>query len=220
MSHKKKMAVSFLRRGFIVGALALGALPAQAATVSYLLEDSNHYMSGIPYVRVTVSDTGAPGAINFTVTPLAALDPMRSSEESFGIHQFGFHGRSLALENIAGMPTEWEMQPGYELDKFGAFMNVLHDRNHNYTQNPLAFSIVGIEDDSIADYAPCTDTSNRACFAAKVHGVIVKDRPDLDYAYVGGGTSVGGSMSVPLPAAVWLLGSGLLGLISIARKKK
>ena len=214
MGRNKKTAISFLRGGFMAGAWVLGALPAQAATVSYLLEDSNHFTSGAPYVRVTVGDTGAPGAINFTVTPLAALDPFRSGEEQYGIHQFGFHGRALALANIAGVPASWEMQPGYALDKFGAFMNVLHDRTHDFTQNPLVFSIVGIDGDTIADYAPCADKQSSACFAAKVHSVIVPGRPDLDYAYVGGGSAV------PLPAAVWLFGSGLLGLIGVARRNR
>ena len=198
----------------MAGALALSTLPASAATVSYLLEDSNHYASGVPYVRVTVSDTGAPGAINFTVTPLAALDPFRSDGDQYGIHQFGFHGPALALANIAGVPASWEMQPGYELDKFGTFANILHDRTHDFTQNPLAFSIIGIDGDTIADYAPCADELNGVCFAAKVHDVIVLGRPDLDYAYVGGGSAV------PLPAAVWLFGSGLLGLIGVARRKR
>lgn len=41
---------------------------------------------------------------------------------------------------------------------------------------------------------------------------------DLDYVYIHTGTYL--VSSVPVPAAVWLFGSGLLGLVGVARRKK
>ena len=43
---------------------------------------------------------------------------------------------------------------------------------------------------------------------------------DLDWVWEGSDTPRVGVSAIPIPAAVWLFGSGLLGLIGIARKKR
>jgi hypothetical protein len=79
----------------------------------------------------------------------------------------------------------------------------------------LQFSLLGL---ALSDLVPVELSSGNAAqgnvaFAAHVTDFITSDS---------GVTSgfFGGSTVVPVPAAVWLFGSGLLGLIGIARRKK
>src|SRR5437868_2782766 len=80
-----------VRRLAALAAAALGVFSlngAYAASVSYILDQSNALPDGNDYLRVTIED-GLNGAIDFTVEVLSALSNLASG--NFGMQSFGFN---------------------------------------------------------------------------------------------------------------------------------
>lgn len=174
---------------------------AGAASVSYYLDQSNTegtWPDGVPYVRVDVFDSLAyAGDIEFLVTPLASLTV--SAGTNFGIQAFGFNSNfTLTGANIID-PTGWSAGSG-NLDGFGSY-EVREAGNGSNRQNPLAFRITGITGDTPLDYAVAGSGGAQGTyyFATHVAGMTVGP----------GSAYFGGNAVVPVPAAVWLLGSAL-----------
>ena len=188
--------------------IALAMAPgARAASVSYFLDQSNALPDGNDYLKVTIDDEGSAGAINFTVDVLSALTP----GSNFGIQKFSFNGSHLSASNIVftGASADgWQVANNNgAMSEFGKFSNVLAATG-NHRTDPLTFSIVGIEGDDINDYV-----QDNPFFAAHVADFVADG---ITSAYFGGGIST----PVPLPPAAWLFGSGLPGLIGVARRKR
>ena len=75
--------------------LALAGLQANAATISYYLDQSNALPDGINYAQVTISD-GVEGNIDFTVDVLTSAFTVTGS--NFGMQNFSFnHDDSLTV---------------------------------------------------------------------------------------------------------------------------
>lgn len=195
--------------------LSLAALPVQAASVTYFMNQSNVGPSlpdGTDYLKVTIDDEGVAGDINFKVETLATLSSLAANK--FGIDQFGFN-TSIALTdaNITGEPANWSLLGAGNMDGFGGFSFREDTNGANNRVDPLMFSITGIVGDSIDDYiGPSSGNAGEgnALFAAHVAG----------FDDGAGNTSGFFATPVPVPAAVWLFGSGLLGLIGIARRRR
>lgn len=192
----------------------------QAASVSYFLDQSNALPDGSNYLKVTIAD-GADGDINFTVEILTALSSLASS--NFGIQKFGFN-TSIPLSsidvtnNITGLPTGWTanvVPPVNQFDGFGQF-EISAEATGGFRSDPLTFSIIGVAGDTINDYSVLstgTAGQGNVYYAAHVAGFCYGAGCATTSAYFGG------SAAVPVPAAVWLFGSGLLGLIGFSRRK-
>ena len=207
--------MSVIRTLCVLAALAVST-STHATTVSYFLNQSNSTAlpDGTNYLQVTIDDTG--GNINFHVETLAPLNSIAGS--NYGIDMFGFNTtQTLSAANIAfasGTPSSWGYDGTKNLNGFGNYTARLSG-NGSSRLSVLDFSIVGITGDTISDYIKLSTgatTEGNQYFAAHVAGITVPGSTTTS-AYFGGTTPV------PLPAAAWLLGSGLIGLFGIARRK-
>ncbi len=222
----------------------VSAIPAHAASVSYFLDESNRLPDGTNYLKVTIDDEGRAGAINFHIQALPALSGLVCDE--FGVLKFGFNGIELDKNNILGLPDGWKIKHDKKMDGFGKFENVLIGKKWN-GQDPLSFSISGIDGDSIYSYANSHDGGNGDFFSTFVSGTEkhrghdkwhgeryfkTHDKSDSEWygewytnnchrctksGYFGGGSDLA---PVPVPGALWLFGSGLIGLLGLGRRSR
>ena len=193
--------------------------PAFAASVSYYLDQSNENTflpDGTNYLKVTISDVGDD--IAFLVETLPPLSG--NAGTNYGIQGFGFNtSQTLTSSNFLGLPSSgWNVNLGMNLDGFGNF-NFVEKGTGDTRVDPLPFSITGIIGDSPTDYVQTstgTAGQGNVFFAAHVAGFNDVDPGTgvITSAYFGGSTAV------PLPAAAWLFGSGLLGLGALVRRRK
>ncbi len=221
------------------------AAPSQAATVSYLLDQSNKLADGINYLQVTISDEGTPGSIDFTVKALQPL--LDLAGENFGIQRFGFNvlgGVGAEAQDVAQLPANWRARNGGRMAGFGLFGITLKAKANGKdkdkdgplnVQDPLTFSIVGVDLDTVLSYVDLSTgraPQGFSLFSAQVTGlnfgncggkgvegydskgaIVLMDGGGKD----GGGKCVtsayfGGASAVPAPPAVWLLATGIAGL--------
>ena len=223
---------------------SLATVAASAATVTINLTKSNRPML-LPdddYVQVTIHEQ-LNGDIDFLVE---TLDPVRDEAkpgEGYGLQLFAFNfGSSGATAENIRLPVNWRVG-GFWPEPFGEFDVGLRTNPKNL-RDPLKFSIVGVEGDTAMDYLTAASTGESRygnhLFGTKVLGIDLRDNwgeewrdrkcseetgqcqaRDVDYdqrrwreAKFAGGTVV------PVPAAVWLFGSGLMGLVGLARRRQ
>ncbi len=204
--------------------LALSALPAlaNAATVSYYLNQSNQLVNGINYLKVTLTDGTASNTVDVRVDPLTPSLGITGTK--FGIQKFGFNLKtdvSAGNVGISGLPGGWR-STGWgklKMSRFGYF-NVGLRGDGGSRQSPLRFTVTGL---GLGDIQPY--------FAAQVAGFQFGgaidetiDGSEIDSWWGGGGIDEAyfcrvSVAPVPLPAALWLMIGGLAALAGIARRR-
>ncbi|TCV80121.1 VPLPA-CTERM sorting domain-containing protein [Sulfurirhabdus autotrophica] len=196
------------------------ALNAQAASVSYYLDNSNvttQFPNGNNYLEVTIAD-GASGNIDFTVKMLL---PLLSGGV---IDSFGFNTTKAIFNSNISAPTSWTYATNKNQDGFGKFTSTL-SATQNSATGLLAFSIIGITGDTVYDYVhPSTGAAGSSAgvnldFAAHVIRLSTEDSQVTSSWFAGSTNASLPPSAVPVPAAAWLLGSGLIGLIGVSRRK-
>lgn len=202
---------------------------ATAASVTYNLDQSNVLADGIAYLKVTISDSMVnAGDIDFKVETTSAF----TAGTNFGIQAFGFNPSvEIGKSNIRNLDTsKWTFGDG-TLGGFGEF-DVTENGKGNFRQNPLTFSI-RVDGDDINSYANGSEDragnwegAGKPYFAAHVAGFtsnLFDSKGIITSGWFAGNTTVQPnpvpSSVVPVPAAAWLLGSGLIGLVGVARRK-
>ena len=194
--------------------MAMAALPCQAASVSFYLDQSNKLADGINYLSVMLTES--EGGVDVVVK---TLDPLNGiAGDRFGIQKFGFGLSNGVFEEIANLPDGWKVKDNKRMDGFGRFDFRLQGRGWART-NELNFTVGGV---GLGDFD--------SLFAAHVAGFEWCDigNQSIEAEWCGGKNCVtsayfAGTMPtapIPVPAAVWMFTSGLLGLIGFARRKR
>lgn len=196
----------------IIFLLGIVSSQAQAASVSYFLDQSNitSLPDGANYLKVTISDSvTVSGNIDFKVETLSPL--VSISTGGFGIDQFGFNTNLTITNSNFVLPTNWSFIGVGNMDGFGKFELRTDTNGSAQRLATLDFSITGIAGDVISDYVMLSSGNagqGNEFFAAHVAGFNANGATSAFFA---------GSTPVPLPATAWLLGSGLIFLFG--RKK-
>ena len=212
----------------ILGTLTLAALliagRAQASTVQYILDHSNTLEDGIDYLLVTISDDQS-GQLDFLVETQAALN--EKAGENFGIASFGFNlfeGMELSGDDFL-LPEKWKVQFNKGMSEAGKFDVRLLGTGQT-RQDPLEFSILGLGiEEILAGFA-----SHVAGFELEPYGREGEHRGEAyehgEYEgnhYASSAFFYGDRLvtsEVPVPAALWLFGSGMLLLGRIATRRR
>ena len=154
----------------------------------------NPYSSGISGWRLpTVTDTGTSGC-NYAFTGTDCGYNVNTATGEMA-HMFYTTLGDKAYYNTSGVA-----QAGYGLTNSGPFSNV---QAVNYW--------------SATEYAPSTSYAWLFSFYDGVQYDFVKSNSYYAWAVHSGDV---GASTVPVPATLWLFGSGLAGLIGFARRKK
>jgi len=210
IAHRRHVTI------LLAAVLAAFAGPAaRAASVSYFMEQNNAGLPVANYLQVTISD-GLNGDIDFRVETLPAFSALNPGT-NFGLQSFGFNFDSnlvtVTKNNIANLdPATWKVNLSMTLDGYGEFDIVPKGTGSDRTPL-LLFSVVNVEGDTPLTYASVLSGNNAGggsqLFASHVAG--------FDY---NGTTSAffAGSTAVPLPAAAWLLLSGVTLLRPAGRR--
>ncbi|MFZ1624521.1 MAG: VPLPA-CTERM sorting domain-containing protein [Gammaproteobacteria bacterium] len=216
-----------MTKRYLAATLLIGVLSAsssQAASVSFFLDQSNRLPDNVNYLQVTIAD-GAAGAIDFTVSALQPL--LDIADEGFGIQKFAFNvvgGTATERRDVTALPDEWRARNGGRMDGFGRYDIKLdsHGKNH---QDPLTFSITGVDMDTVLSYVDLSTGRAKqgfSFFSARVVGLnnghcgsatTKAEKSCVESAYFGG------TQAVPAPAAIWLLGTAVAGLTAVRRRR-
>lgn len=218
----------------------------QAASVRYIMDQSNLLSDGVDYLQVTIDDEGVAGNINFTVETLGALDSM--AQEKYGLDLFAFNSQiELEDSSISGLQKKWSFDESGNISEYGVFSYEIKTDDKKSLTSILNFSITGVDGDVINDYILYSVFSgdeegeseeedrdddseegdnkehsengtrelSEIFFAAHVKGFKITGDPEVESAFFAGGMK-----PVPLPAAVWLFLSGIIGLTGFSLKNK
>ena len=214
-------------------ALAMISGNATANTVSYdlfmdanLITDINGIYQSQKLATVTLTDIS--GGVTFEVETVI---------DGSLIAQLGFNFLNNTVPTgfgITALPTGWgydfEVDNKQGFNGFGKFDVDVNDGGSAGRVDPLTFTVTG---GTIADYtAESLMGGNKEGIYFSVHvtnlnqaewGSCSADDNGNTCTAVTGYTGNGPGFppaAIPVPAAVWLFGSGLLGLVGIARRRK
>jgi len=193
---------------FLIAALLVFGR-AEAITVQYLLSQNNQQGDDTNALLVTITDLQAEQLDFMVETQSAELMSLQESTPAFtgfagmnnGIFSFAFQlepGVMLTEENFL-LPENWKVQFNKAMGPAGKF-DVRLLGTGNSRQDPLEFSIVGLE---LGDIIPGFASLLKADGGSG--GFFSGDEPVAP---------------VPVPAALWFFGSGVLLLGRIATRRR
>lgn len=200
----QKIKISRLKQySLFLCLMTMAVAPSHAATVSFFLNESNRLPDGVNYLSVNLTEN-TTGGVDVLAKTLDPLNDLRNCY--FGIQKFAFSFDDGTTGDVTGLPDGWKVKSDRRMNGFGKFDTGILGKADTRT-DILSFTINGVGIDDLKPF-----------FAVKVAGFDNKFGPSSAFF---GGSFENGSASlttVPVPTAVWLLSSGLVGLIGLARR--
>ncbi len=199
---KSKSVISAL-----LGSLFLLA-GSQAYANTYFLSQSNTLADSVNYAQVDVLVNN--GNLDFTVT---ALEPTNWKFSNF---YFNLGGSTGAI-TLTGLPSGWNADTDQNVSEFGVFSDGAKGTGNSLQSvfsftadgtNTLSFANLLANDDGwiFAAHSQCQNKRNNPCGAvddATSHHIA---GPDIS--------------PIPIPGAIWLFGTAIMGFISMNSRKK
>jgi hypothetical protein len=181
---------------------------SQVYANTYFLNQSNTLADGVNYAQVDVLESG--GNLNFTVQ---ALTPTNWKFSNFYFNLGGSTGKVTLM----GLPSGWSADTNQNVSEFDVFSNGGKGKGNSLQsifsftadgKKPLSFAnLVANEDGWIfAAHMQCQSKKNNPCSAVegeKSHHIA---GPEIS--------------PVPIPGAIWLFGSALIGFVSMSNRRK
>jgi len=145
----------------------------------------------------------------------------RNREREHDAGQFCRLDRMLTAESFI-LPEGWEVlfKKGEKVDGMREGFDVRLLGSEITRQSPLHFSVLGLSLDDIMDNFHALVAGIEFLPGECGEGELEHECEPITRAGIFGNTLVEGPVVVPLPAALWLFGSGLLGLAGIARRRR
>jgi hypothetical protein len=207
---------------------------AEAATFTYTLDQVSANGSGalgadgVPYVSVTVSDDVANNEIDFSFALLGNVDAYKGTGQA-GIKSVGFNVASAAVSSsgpvggfgITNIASGFTLPADHTMNGFGTFEVKLDGTGSATRYDPLTFSLSTTNalwsGRTAVDFFALSGgsaTQGNVAFSVGVTGITTA-------GFSGGNPFFGGGAAapVPLPAAAWLLLSGLGAVGAIRRRR-
>ena len=181
----------------------------QAYANTYFLNQSNTLDDGFNYAQVDVLETA--GNLNFTVT---ALEPTNWKFSNFYLNL----GGSTGTITLTGLPSGWNADTDQNVSEFGVFSDGLRKGAKGSLQNLLSFTADGT---NTLSFANLLANDEGWIFAAHVQCQNKKNNPcssvDDETSHHIAGPEIS---PVPIPGAIWLFGTALIGFISMSSRRK
>ena len=180
----------------------------QAYANTYFLNQSNELADGVNYAQVDVLENA--GNLNFTVT---ALEPTNWKFSNF---YFNLGGSTGAI-TLTGLPSGWRADTDQNVSEFGVFSDGAKGRGNSLQSifsftadgtNTLSFANLLANDDGwiFAAHVQCQNKRNNPCSAVGDETSHHIAGPDIS--------------PIPIPGAIWLFGTALVGFISMNSRRK
>jgi len=208
------MNMKFLLRGALPAATLLAAFTAVPAQASYVCTGVTGSASGNPFFDGDLTDTSCDldelvlSAISPTLFQGSKTDSIEDDEGNitgWSQDQDAFDLGTLTT-NLTSTGGEWSLTGGGITP---LFFVVKYDGGYD------AYTYMGSGMDPFMDpFSDVWDATNRGITGASCREYGGSINCDANVSHI----SVYGV--VPVPAAVWLFGSGLLGLVGVARRKR
>ena len=186
---------------------------ADSTLSSFLASGSGNYswavMAGDSNTAVGgTATTNAAGAYNYLTTAAAGSEALIGTETNLGIYQWNAVDTYLTNVNASLSAANSATFTGAD----AGFFSSAYDTWFN--NSPM--NAAGSMGDSLAFY--------HASNSGSTTGLVTKNSPIDVSTYAGTWTlAANGDLSysaVPVPAAVWLLGSALVGMVGVARRRE
>ena len=180
----------------------------QAFANTYFLNQSNTLADGIDYAKVDVTENA--GNLNFTVT---ALEP---SNWKFSKFYFNLGGTTGAI-TLTGLPSGWNADTDQNVSQFGVFSDGAKGKG-NSLQSIFSFTADGT---NTLSFANLLANDEGWIFAAHVQCQSKKNNPCSGVDGISSHQIAGPEISpVPIPGAIWLFGTALMGFVSMSSRRK
>jgi hypothetical protein len=205
-SMKQEKKLSALAAGAVTMGLLLGASMAQAATV--IVDGDTNTVTRIENLLVP-DDQGRSTLYNVDFRYESGFSVYGQDLEDPGFPFIGANAEEDAVAVMTSINNALDDETTVPSSAGDPSQNIYYIGVEEETEGPAGFiGAVGSENLTGGFWDPCTTDC--------LDGVAVTDARDtLTYADFTEASAV-----VPVPAAVWLFGSGLLGLVGMARRKK